>query len=348
MCDNPCIFIQNGLHPAGSTGAKKGSSALKTKVYIDGQEGTTGLRIYERIAARADVEWIRIDAQSRKDPAARRDCIHASDVTFLCLPDAAAREAVVLAEGSKTRLIDASTAHRTAPGWQYGFPELSGARRAAIASADRVAVPGCHASGFCALVYPLVAAGVLPADAALTCFSLTGYTGGGRRMIEAYEAADRPAALDSPRQYGLTQTHKHLPEMQVVCGLAQPPLFSPVVGDFACGMEVTVPLFASQLARPLSRADLRDLLAAHYAGAALVTVAPLDAEIERQGGFLDAGALAGCDGMELYVAGNDERMLLIARFDNLGKGASGAAIQCMNLMLGCEETTGLVELPARQ
>lgn len=314
---------------------------LKTKVFIDGQAGTTGLRIYERIAVRDEIEWIRLDESERKDPARRKECINDSDLVFLCLPDAAAREAVSFVENERVRILDTSTAHRTAPGWCYGFPELSPAFRSAVQTSARVAVPGCHASGFIALVYPLVSAGLLSADAALCCYSLTGYTGGGKKMIAEYENAARPAGYDSPRQYALGQIHKHLPEMQAVCGLKVAPLFSPIVGDFACGMEVTVPLFADWLKGKPSRAAVQAFLAEFYAQCALISVAPLDAEQETFGGFLAAGAMSGRDSMELFVAGNDERMLLIARFDNLGKGASGAAIQCMNLMLGLDELAGL-------
>ena len=239
-----------------------------------------------------------------------------------------------------TRIIDASTAHRVAPGWAYGFPELSPAHRAAIVNGSRIANPGCHATGFISLVYPLVASGILPADAVVPCFSLTGYSGGGKKMIAQYEAGDRDSELDSPRLYGLTQVHKHLPEMQKVCGLTRAPLFTPIVADYYAGMLVSVQLDASQLRGISSLAQLHACYADHYAGARLVHVRPADAQTQV-GGFLAANARALWDGLEILVTGNDERMVVSARFDNLGKGASGAAIQSMNLMLGCDEATGL-------
>lgn len=314
---------------------------MAAKVFIDGREGTTGLRIHERLSGREDVELLTLPESRRKDPQARRECLHAADIAILCLPDEASRESVALAAGSSVRMLDTSTAHRTLPGWCYGFPELSAAHRQAVAEGARIAVPGCHASGFIALVSPLVQAGLLPADALLSCFSLTGYTGGGRRMIAQYEAAERSPELDSPRQYGLTQAHKHLPEMQQITGLKNPPIFAPIVADFPCGMEVTVPLFASQLtvqAHPL--AAVRACLKAHYAGSPIVRVLD-ESDCAALGGFVSANALRNTDGMELMVTGNDERLTLISRFDNLGKGSSGAAVQCLNLMLGAEETKGL-------
>ena len=313
---------------------------MKAKVFIDGSEGTTGLRIFERIGARDDVELLTIDPALRKDTDERRRLINASDVTFLCLPDAAAREAVALVENDHTRIIDASTAHRTAEGWAYGFPELSPAMREAIVTGKRVANPGCHATGFISIVRPLVDAGVLSADAALTCFSLTGYSGGGKKMIAQYEAQERDAALDAPRLYGLTHQHKHLREMQAVCGLSSAPLFTPIVADYYAGMLVSVPLTAGQLHGVSTLAQLHECLSDAYAGARLVRVLPLSAQSDV-GGFLSANGCAGWDGLELYVVGNDERMMVCARFDNLGKGASGAAVQSLNLMLGCDETTGL-------
>lgn len=313
---------------------------MKPKIYIDGSEGTTGLRIFERIGQRDDVQVLHIDPALRKDADARRALIHQADIVFLCLPDAAAKEAVALAEGSHARIIDASTAHRTAPGWAYGFPELSPAHREAIVTGSRIANPGCHATGFISLCYPLVASGALPADSVTTCFSLTGYSGGGKKMIAQYEAEGRDAALDAPRLYGLTHCHKHLPEMQKVCGLTCPPLFTPIVADYYAGMLVTMQLDASQLNGITSLAQLRELYADHYAGQKLIRVMPLSAQTDV-GGFLSANGCAQWDGLEIYVTGNDERMMVCSRFDNLGKGASGAAIQSMNLMLGCDEATGL-------
>ena len=304
-----------------------------TKVFIDGSAGTTGLRIHERLAAREDLTLLTLSDELRKDAAARAEMLHAADVAFLCLPDAAAVEAVELAKGSAVRIIDTSTAHRTSPAWTYGFAELS--RREEIASAKYVANPGCHASGFLALVTPLVKAGLLDKDAALTAFSITGYSGGGKKMIADYEAAERDALLGAPRQYGLTQSHKHLPEMCVVSGLTQKPCFSPIVADFYSGMEVSVPLFASQLKGTVK--DVRDLYAATYHTAVVHYNDSAD-----EGGFLSAAALSGRDDMEISVAGNEERVLLTARYDNLGKGASGAAIQNMNIMLGVDETLGLI------
>ena len=238
------------------------------------------------------------------------------------------------------RIIDASTAHRVNPDWAYGFPELSAAHREAIANGKRIANPGCHATGFVSLVHPLVAHGVLPADALLTCFSLTGYSGGGKKMIAQYGDENRDIALDSPRIYGLTLQHKHLPEMQKVCGLASAPLFTPIVADYYAGMLVSVPLMASQLKGVSSLAQLHECYADAYAGQKMVKVMPLSAQADV-GGFLASNGCAGWDGLEIYITGNDERMMVCARFDNLGKGASGAAVQSMNIMLGCDEATGL-------
>ena len=309
---------------------------MKPIVYIDGKEGTTGLQIYDRIGARDDITLLLIDEDKRKDPVERQKLMNAADLVFLCLPDAAAREAVTLVTNPATRIIDASTAHRTSPGWDYGFAELSPRHRAAIQASRRVANPGCHASGFIAIVYPLVACGLLPPDALLSCHSITGYSGGGKKMIAQYEAPDRPAELDSPRQYGLSQTHKHLPEMQKICGLAHAPIFNPIVADFYKGMAVSVPLHSAWVGGR-SAEEVRQALAAHYEGQALVHVAP---EVVCDG-MLASNPLAGTNEMELCVCGNAERMTVVARFDNLGKGASGAAVQNMNLMLGFAEKAGL-------
>ncbi len=303
-----------------------------TKVFIDGSAGTTGLRIADRLAQRSDLTLITLPEERRKDAAARKEALNAADIAFLCLPDAAAREAVALTDNPHTTIIDTSTAHRTADGWTYGFPELVG--NEAIVASHRIANPGCHASGFVALVAPLVRTGLLAADTALSCFSLTGYSGGGKGMIAAYEAADRDPLLGAPRQYGLSQQHKHLPEMAAVCGLTVDPLFCPIVGDFYSGMEVTVPLFGNQL-----KGTVEDVVAAYKA----TYTGPLVHfdETADEGGFLSAGAFSGRDDMQISVAGNTDRVLLTARFDNLGKGASGAAIQNMNIHLGVDETTGL-------
>ena len=309
---------------------------MKPKVYIDGKDGTTGLQIYDRLSVRADIDLLLIDEARRKDRLERKKLMDAADIVFLCLPDAAAIEAVELVENPKTRIIDASTAHRISPDWDYGFPELSGAYRAAIQNSKRVANPGCHATGFISVVYPLVAMGLLPKDECLSAFSLTGYSGGGKKMIAQYEAADKDAALFAPCPYGMGQTHKHLPEMQKVCGLTNKPVFTPIVDDYYKGMATTVPLHMSQMNGVSTLAEVRQKLADYYAGATLVHVA--DALDTAK---LYANAQAGKDTLVLYVAGNDEQFTVTALFDNLGKGASGAAVQNMNLMLGFEETTGL-------
>ena len=308
---------------------------MKPKVYIDGKDGTTGLQIYERLSAREDITLLLIDEAKRKDPAERAKLMNQADLVFLCLPDAAAREAVTLIENPATRVIDASTAHRTAPGWVYGFAELKAGQREAIAGAKRVANPGCHATGFLSLAAPLVALGLLPRDAALTCFSLTGYSGGGKKMIAQYEAADREAALSSPAPYALGQTHKHLPEMKAVAGLDTAPVFIPIVDDYYKGMSTTIPLHMSQLRGVGSVEALRQAYADYYAGQALVPVAP------EAPGKVYANAMAGRDALTVLVDGTDEAVTLTALFDNLGKGASGAAVQNMNLMLGLAETAGL-------
>ena len=306
------------------------------KVFIDGAEGTTGLRIHERLAGRADLELIKLPEAERKSAAARADALNSCDLAILCLPDDAAREAAALTTNPAVRIIDCSTAHRTAPGWTYGFPELSAERREAIKNAKRVANPGCHASGFISLVYPLVAAGILPASALLTCHSVTGYSGGGKKMIAGYEAAERDVLLDAPRQYGLTQTHKHLPEMKAVCGLYNEPVFCPIVSDYYAGMMTTVPVFASQLEPGYGIDDIKAVYAELYRGPVVTFRDGADEE-----GFLSGGGLSGSDAMEITVRGNADRILLISRFDNLGKGASGSAVQCMNIMLGFGETEGL-------
>lgn len=314
---------------------------MALKVFIDGKEGTTGLRIFERLATREDLVMLTLPEETRKDPEARRACLHEADIAVLCLPDAAARESVALAQGSKARILDTSTAHRVAEGWAYGFPELSVAHRDAVINGQYVAVPGCHASGFISLVAPLTAAGLLPKDAQLSCFSLTGYSGGGKKMIAQYEDEGRCSDLDSPRQYGLTQSHKHLPEMQHVPGLDTAPIFAPIVADFYSGMEVTVPLFRNQLRcgeHPMQ--EVLECLKLHYEGSPIVKVLGAE-DVAAMGGFVASNALSGHDGMQIMVLGNDERIQLVSLFDNLGKGSSGAALQCLNLMTGVEETTGL-------
>lgn len=309
----------------------------KPKLYIDGQEGTTGLQIYDRLEARGDLELLSIDPEKRKDPAERKKLLNAADLAFLCLPDAAAREAVELVENPETRIIDASTAHRTAPGWVYGFPELTG-QRARIAAARLVANPGCYATGFLSLVRPLVERGVLPANARVTCHALSGYTGAGKKAIAEYEAEDRDPELDSPRHYGVNLAHKHLPEMAAVSGLERPPLFTPMICSYPQGMVVTVPLWVEELNGKQSIASLRALYEDYYQGSALISLRPADAPIC---GFIGSNNLAGKDTLQIFVNGNGDQLMLSARLDNLGKGASGAAVQNMNLMLGFDETEGL-------
>lgn len=303
------------------------------KIFIDGSAGTTGLRIRERLSERTDLSLIVLPEELRKDTEARRDALNSADVAFLCLPDAAAIEAVSLIDNPNTAVIDTSTAHRTNPAWEYGFPELFG-RRERIAASRRIANPGCHASGFVALVEPLVRAGILSPDAALTAYSLTGYSGGGKKMIAEYEDAGKDALLDAPRMYGLSQNHKHLPEMGAVCGLSKAPIFCPVVAPYYAGMEVTVPLFADDVKGSVS--DICNVYQTYYQNGLIRF-----AKDSSENGFLSANAFAGRDDMEITVQGNDERILLVARFDNLGKGASGAAIQNMNILLGVDETSGL-------
>ena len=309
---------------------------MKPKVYIDGKDGTTGLQIYDRLSVRSDIDLLLIDEEKRKDPTERKKLMDAADIVFLCLPDAAAVEAVGLIESPTTRVIDASTAHRTDHDWDYGFPELSAERRAAIQKSKRVANPGCHATGFISVVYPLVAMGLLPKDACLSAFSLTGYSGGGKKMIAQYEAPDKDAALFAPCPYGMGQSHKHLPEMQKICGLDSKPVFTPIVDDYYKGMATTVPFHMSQMQGVSTLEEVRRKLADYYAGQALIHVADTTDTAK-----LYANAQAGKDTLVLYVAGNDGQFTITALFDNLGKGASGAAVQNMNLMLGFAETTGL-------
>lgn len=310
---------------------------MKPIVYIDGKEGTTGLQIYERLGDREDLELLLIDDDKRKDAAERKKCLNAADIVFLCLPDDAAREAVAMVENPATRIIDASTAHRVAPGWDYGFPELFREWRPAIAESKRVANPGCHATGFLACAAPLVRMGVLPADYPVTCFSLTGYSGGGKKMIAEYEGADKAEALYSPRIYALQQNHKHLPEMERHAGLARPVVFSPVVDDYYKGMATTIQLHNALLTGKPTARELCDRLTAYYAGEKLISVAPLGGTEP----MLAGNRLAGSDRLEIVVCGSDEQTTVTALFDNLGKGASGAAVQNMNLMLGFDETAGL-------
>ena len=302
-----------------------------TNVFIDGSAGTTGLRIADRLAARQDISLIRLPEELRKNADARKEAICSADIVFLCLPDAAAIEAVALAEGAGAKIIDTSTAHRTNPAWAYGFAELSEAHREAIMHSSRIANPGCHASGFIASVYPLVAAGILSADYPLTAYSLTGYSGGGKSLIAEYEDAQRDVRHESHRIYGLNLKHKHLPEMQKICGLTQPPVFSPILGDFYEGMATTI------LLPGYSAEAIWNCLSRHYEGQRLVSVAPLGGDES----VIYASTLAGKDSMRLIVSGHETQTMVTAMFDNLGKGASGAAIQNMNILLGIDEATGL-------
>ena len=303
------------------------------KIFIDGSAGTTGLRIAERLEVRQDIELVKLPEELRKDNAARAAALNKADVAFLCLPDAAAIEAVELCTDENTVIIDTSTAHRVADGWDYGFPELEGQKDKLIKS-KRIANPGCHASGFISLVAPLVQKGIISEDAKLSAFSLTGFSGGGKKMIAEYEDVNRDALLKAPRQYGIAQMHKHLPEMKKLCGLQSEPIFCPIVADYYAGMEVTVPLFKSDINGTID--DIKNAYKEYYKDGLVHFVDSAD-----ESGFLSANAFEGRDDMQITVTGNDDRILLVSRFDNLGKGASGSAIQNMNLILGYPESTGL-------
>jgi N-acetyl-gamma-glutamyl-phosphate reductase len=313
------------------------------KIFIDGREGTTGLQIQERLAARPELELCELPADLRKDPAARKALINQVDFVITCLPDAAARESVSLLENPRTRLIDPSSAHRVSPDFVYGFPELNGEQRDRIRKASRVSVPGCHATGFVAALAPLVARGLVPKDYPAVVHSLTGYSGGGKKLIATYEtaSANEREHLRGPRPYGLGLRHKHLPEMQHVAGLASAPLFQPVVGDYYKGMLVSVPLFSHLLAKKLSPKDVHEVLSAHYQGERFVRVQPLETESLLEDGYLNPIACNDSNRLELFVFGHDQQLLIVARLDNLGKGASGAAVQNLNLMLGVDEARGL-------
>lgn len=312
----------------------------KVKIFIDGSEGTTGLRIHERFAEREDVELLPISSELRKDKEERKRLINSSDITFLCLPDAAAEESVSLVENDHVRIIDTSTAHRTMEGWAYGFPELSKEHREAIAAGNRIAVPGCYATGFISLVYPMVAEGLISADYPVSAFGISGYSGGGRKMIAAYEAEEREDALLAPREYALSQAHKHLKEMKKIPGLKREPLFSPIVADYYSGMVVSVPVYTELMNKGRTPQEVWKYLADFYAGSRFVRVMPFGAE-EASANMLAGNAMSGRDSLRIYVTGNEDRVLLSSQFDNLGKGASGAAIQCLNIALGCAETKGL-------
>lgn len=309
------------------------------KIFIDGQEGTTGLKIRERLRGRTDLLLLSIAEEYRKDTAARLEMMRQADITFLCLPDKASKEIAALA-GPELRILDTSTAHRTDPSWVYGFPELNESRRAQISGSNRVSVPGCHATGFIALVKPLISRGIISSDYPLSCHSITGYSGGGKSMIALYEEEGRDISLDGPRQYGLDQNHKHLPEMIAVTEIGFAPVFHPIVSGYFSGMLVTIPLHRQLMQKKLTTCELQRELSDYYNGQPVIKVKE---SIEKPAdGFMAANALADTDGMEIYILGNDEQISLMARYDNLGKGASGAAIQCMNIMLNLPEETGLV------
>ena len=303
-----------------------------TKVFIDGSAGTTGLRIADRLKERKDIELITLPDAERKDPERRKEAVNFADICFLCLPDEAAMETVAMVENPDTAVIDTSTAHRVSPDFVYGFPEITGRDR--IKNSKRIANPGCHATGFISLVFPLVNQGIIKPDARLCCFSLTGYSGGGKKMIAEYESSERSTLLGAPRQYGLTQQHKHLKEMAAVTGLLNPPVFCPVVGNFYSGMEVTVTLNKSDFKASLS--EIKEVYKSFYTGNVV------SFSDEHEAGFLSAGILSGKDGLTVSAFGNNDRIILVSRFDNLGKGASGAAVQNMNIVMGIDETEGLV------
>lgn len=315
---------------------------MAVKVFIDGKEGTTGLRIFERFAKRSDLEIIEIDEEKRKDSSERAKCINASDFTFLCLPDAASIEAVSLCTNPKTRIIDASTAHRVNPAWAYGFPELDKSFREKIEKSNRVANPGCYASGFNAIAYPLVKSEIMPKDYPVCANAVSGYSGAGKKAIALYEAEGRNFELDSPRLYALTQGHKHLPEMKIIPGLEYEPIFNPYVCDYFQGMTVTIGLFTRLLAKKVTAKDVWEMFASHYEGCNFVKVAGFMGEGTLAEPFIPANTLANTNMMEVFVYGNDDRICVTTRLDNLGKGASGAAVQSLNIMMGIDETTGLV------
>lgn len=303
-------------------------------VFIDGSAGTTGLKIFDRLSKRQDINLITLSEELRKDINARKQALNSADVAFLCLPDSAAIEAVSLVENDKVKIIDTSTAHRTNEGWQYGFAELENMREK-IAQSKRIANPGCHASGFIALINPLINAGVIDKNLNLSCFSITGYSGGGKKMIAEYEDDNAPELFKAPRQYALTQNHKHLPEMQKYCNLIEKPIFCPIVSNYDCGMEVSIPLFSKDVKGGIEK--VKEIYSKAYDGKIVKFI-----ENNDENGFLSANSMKGKDSMQITVIGNEERMVLVSRFDNLGKGASGAAIQNMNILLGVEETTGLI------
>ena len=313
---------------------------IMKKIFIDGSEGTTGLRIHERLEGRSDIEILKIDSDKRKDPDEIKKFINESDITFLCLPDGAAKEAVTYVENDNTVIIDASTAHRTLPDWAYGFPELSAEHRQKIAEGKRIAVPGCYASGFIGIAYPLVKQGVIASDYPISINAYSGYSGGGKKLIAAYEDEERDKCYSSVRTYGWSQEHKHLKEMKAITGIDRLPLFTPMTTDYYSGMLVQVPLYADLLKKKMTPEELRDMFAEYYEGEKFIKVMPYGAEAE-EGNVLFADACSMWDGMQIFVTGNEDRIVVATRFDNLGKGASGAAVQCMNIVMGVDEATGL-------
>ena len=313
------------------------------KVFIDGKEGTTGLKIFERFENRNDIEILSISEELRKDTQERQRLINESDFTFLCLPDAAAIESASLCTNPNTKIIDASTAHRTNPDWAYGFPELDKSFREKIQKSNRVATPGCYASGFIALGYPLVQKGIMGKDYPVTIHAVSGYSGAGKKAIAQYGDPNRDIGLDTPRQYALTQEHKHLKEMKIITGLDFEPVFNPYICDYFAGMTVTVPLHTRLLSKKVTAKEVWETMAAHYENSRFVKVAGFMGEGTLPENFIPANTLEGTNSMQIFVYGNDERIMLCSRFDNLGKGASGAAVQCMNIMMGVDEGTGLKE-----
>jgi N-acetyl-gamma-glutamyl-phosphate reductase len=314
---------------------------MKKTVFVDGQHGTTGLKIRERLSGRNDIEVIEIPEDKRKDPSTRKKLINEADFVFLCLPDDAARESVGMITNSSVRVIDGSTAHRVAEGWVYGLPELKKGQRALIKKSRRVTVPGCHATGFVLMLYPLVAQGIVAPDYPVTCHAVAGYSGGGRALIADYENPGAPDDVKNPRPYSLALNHKHVPEMTKIVGLARPPVFAPTVFNVYNGEIISIPLIPSCLNKALAAADIREVLAAYYDGEQFVKVMPYPADDHLKNGFLTFTDCNGTNNLEIFVFGGKDRILISARYDNLGKGASGAAIQNMNIMLGIEETTGL-------
>ena len=313
---------------------------MKKKVFIDGSEGTTGLRIYERFSSRDDIELVKIAPEVKKDPAVRSKLINESDIVFLCLPDAAARESVSLIENENVIILDTSTAHRTNDDWNYGIPELSVKHREKIKNSKRITVPGCYPSGLISMCYPLISGGILPADYPVVTYAVSGYSGAGKNAISQYEESDRASELDAPRVYGLNQQHKHVNEMQKITGLERAPIFTPIICNYYSGMTVCLPLYSHLLIGDQSPQSIHKYLTEYYAGQKLIHVMEFGKEAETNG-FLSGNSRSGRDGLDIYVTGNSERIQITACFDNLGKGASGAAIQCMNIIMGCDETKGL-------